>query len=194
MKRVVLYTLISVLNLIVFAIAAAFLPAQVAVHFTGGAAERFVSPWVLLAFPAAAAMISLAGFAAELRMKSARRTYLLLALFALGGVLSLLGWRALALAAQGASYGETVYGLPWFTVAIALATLGLLAGYFFAAKEGLPEALSGRAVNVFAASLAGYVVSVSLAFGVPVCDWASAAIVLIMLAAAVVVPPVRLKK
>ena len=183
MKRSVFYTVLSVVDLALFAIAVACLPEQVSVHYTGGVADRFASPWVLLSFPAAAAFIALGVFAAELKAKPIGRTYILLALFAAGGTLAALGWGYLALAAQGAVYGEAVYMLPWFIATLVLTSVGMLAGYLLhdAGKGRL--SVCGR--DVFAASLAGFVVSTGVAFGAAAFDWVGFLLFALMLAVAI---------
>lgn len=195
MKSSVFYTVISLLGLVAFAAVTAVLPAQVSVHYTGGVADRFASPWVFLAFPAAAAMISFALFAVVARMKTPRRVYVLLALFAAGGALSSLGWGFLAHAAQGAVYGERVTVMPWFIAALALTTLGMLAGYLFGAHGRMPALLSSRAPVLAAASLAGQTVCVALAFSVPPAyDWIGFLLSCVFLTAVLLPPPARLRK
>ncbi len=194
MKSSVFYTVTSLLGLIAFAAVTAFLPAQVSVHYTGGVADRFASPWVFLAFPAAAAMLSFAVFAVGARMKPPRRAYVLLALFATGGVLSSLGWGFLAHAAQGAAFGDRIAVMPWLIAALSLTTLGMLTGYLFGALSKLPVLLSSRAPVLFAASLAGQVVCIALAFSVPPAyDWIGFLIACVLLTVVLLPPPARLR-
>ena len=65
MKRSAVFAVVSAVSLILFAVSAALLPAQVSVHYTGAVADRFASPWVLLSFPAAAALLTPPAFAAR---------------------------------------------------------------------------------------------------------------------------------
>lgn len=183
MKRSIVYTIVSVTDLILFAVCVAFLPARVSVHYAGGIADRFASPWVFLAFPAATALLSFAVFAAELRARPERRVYLMLAVFAAGAALAATGWVFLALAAQGAAYGEAVYMLPWTISTLVLASAGMLAGYFM--HETKAPRLSACGTDVFAASLAGFVVSAGIAFGAAAFDWVGFLLFALMLAAAI---------
>lgn len=182
MKHSILYTVLSVLNLITFAIVVACLPKEVAVFYNAGIVERLGSPWVFLAFPAVTAFLALGVFVVELRAKPKRRLAFLLSLFAAGIALSALGWAYLALAAQGAGFGEHVYMMPWFVVTLVLTSLGMLLGYLFGASKTTRLAAFG--VPLFAASLAGFAAAVGIAFGVPAFDWAALLVYIVLLAAA----------
>ncbi len=105
MRTAVIYTILSLVNLIGVVIGVSLLPAEVPIHFDASlTADTVGSPWVYLAFPAVAALLS-AGIWAALAQKR-NRTVTLLILSAAGIVLSTVGWTLFGLAASGAKFGE----------------------------------------------------------------------------------------
>ena len=127
MKVSILYTVLSVLNLIAFAIVVSLLPASVPVHFNGaGVVDRLGSAWEYIAFPSITALLSIGVFIIMLRMKSANRKYFAIALALVGGLFLCMGWAFLGLAAQGAEYGEKV-GFPFAAVSALPISLLLIA-------------------------------------------------------------------
>lgn len=117
-KTAILYTVLSLLSLIGFAIGILFLPEEVAVHFNyEGVCDRMGSPWVYISLPAAAALVSGGLFAAA--WKERKNTRILnICLVVVGAVLTVLGWALFALGAQGTQLGEKLR-FP-FAVAILL--------------------------------------------------------------------------
>lgn len=108
MKSAITYTALSLANLIAFAIGIVLLPAAVPIHFDSGmVADLFGSPWVLISFPAAAALLTAAfwGIGAPAKMKY-RSVYMILFTIA-GCVLAVVGWVFFVLAASGVKEGET---------------------------------------------------------------------------------------
>ena len=58
LKTAILYTALSLVSLIAFAVGILFLPEEVAIHFNfEGVCDRMGSPWVYISLPAAAALI-----------------------------------------------------------------------------------------------------------------------------------------
>ena len=105
-KTAILYTILSLLSLIGFAIGILFLPEEVAVHFNyEGVCDRMGSPWEYIALPAAAALVSGGLFAAALKENKNTRI-LNICLVAAGTVLTVLGWVIFALGARGTQLGE----------------------------------------------------------------------------------------
>lgn len=105
MKTAILYTVVSILDLIGFAIGVSFLPAQVPIHFDAAMTADVVgSPWVYLALPGAAALISGGMWAALAQKKN--RAITLSFLTALGIVFATMGWVFFALVAGGVEVGE----------------------------------------------------------------------------------------
>ena len=106
MKSAIVYTVLSVVNLIAFAVCMCFLPAQVPVHFNWeGVCDSLGSPWLFIGLPAAAALVS-AGLWASLLSRSERNgKIIVVTLSAVGAVLAYLGWLSFALAAAGTALG-----------------------------------------------------------------------------------------
>ena len=100
-------TLYTVLYLICFVGGVLVLPSEVPIHFDGLTADAVGSPWVFVALPAAAALISAAIWTASLMKRSKTRTVLLCCLSAVGAALAVLGWVFFALISSGVSAGET---------------------------------------------------------------------------------------
>ena len=123
LKTAILYTALSLVSLIAFAVGILFLPEEVAIHFNfEGVCDRMGSPWVYISLPAAAALISGGLFASAL--KEHKNTRIInIVLVALGAVLTTLGWVFFALGAQGTQLGEK-WSFP-FSAAILL-SLSLL--------------------------------------------------------------------
>lgn len=120
MKGIILYTALSLLNLIGYAIAVAFLPAVVPMHFDWKLTVDSVgSPWWLVALPSVAALIS-AGLWAEVasgkRGKNAK--FVSITLVMIGCVFVYLGWMFFAFVSGGGALGDKV-NFP-FAVAIIL--------------------------------------------------------------------------
>ncbi len=107
MKTAVIYTVISLLNLIGFLAGTLTLPAVVPIHFDLQlTADTVGSPWVFLALPAASALISAGVWAAVFSAKMKRRALVAVLLSALGAVFAYLGWIFFALVSGGAGIGE----------------------------------------------------------------------------------------
>ena len=105
MKTAIVYTVLSLLNLVGFAVGVSFLPAEVPIHFDAAmTADTLGSPWVYLALPGAAALIS-AGLWASLVQKKNRAVTVGL-LSALGVVFAAIGWVFFALVSSGVKVGE----------------------------------------------------------------------------------------
>lgn len=105
MKTAIIYTVLSLIDLIAFVAGVAALPAEVPIHFNGQMiADAIGSPWVFVAFPGAAALISIGLFAALTLKKNRPVTMGLLG--AAGIALVTIGWTFFALAASGAGAGE----------------------------------------------------------------------------------------
>lgn len=118
LKTAILYTILSLLSLIGFAIGILFLPEEVAVHFNAeGVCDRMGSPWVYIALPAAAALVSAGLFVTAFREKK-NACVVNICLVVVGAVLTVLGWALFALGAQGTQLGEKL-NFP-FAVAILL--------------------------------------------------------------------------
>ena len=107
MFQATLYTVLSLFNLICFVGGVLVLPSEVPIHFDGLTADAVGSPWVFVALPAAAALISAAIWTASLMKRSKTRTVLLCCLSAVGAALAVLGWVFFALISSGVSAGET---------------------------------------------------------------------------------------
>lgn len=106
MKTAVLYTVLAVVNLIVFAVCAAFLPAQVPVHFNWeGVCDQLGSPWLFIAMPAAAALVSAGIWSGVASGKEKNGKIITTTLSVLGALLAYIGWLAFALAASGTELG-----------------------------------------------------------------------------------------
>lgn len=105
MKTAVIYTVISLLNLVGFTVGVILLPAEVPIHFNASmTADAVGSPWVYLALPGAAALIS-AGMWATLAQKKNRAITAGL-LTALGIIFATVGWTFFALVSSGVQVGE----------------------------------------------------------------------------------------
>ncbi len=107
MKTAIVYTVLSIVNLIAFAVGLTFLPAEVAIHFDfKGVVDGIGSPWVYVSIPAVSAVVS-AGVWAALHSKNEKNAKISVGLLAaLGAVFAVLGWTFFALAAQGLALGE----------------------------------------------------------------------------------------
>ncbi len=105
MKAAAVYTVLSLLNLIGFAVGVSFLPAEVPIHFNASmTADAVGSPWVYLAIPGISALIS-AGLWASLVQKKNRAITMGL-LTAVGVVFATIGWTFFALVSSGVRVGE----------------------------------------------------------------------------------------
>lgn len=106
LKTAILYTILSLLSLIGFAIGILFLPEEVAVHFNyEGVCDRMGSPWTYIKLPVSAVVLSGGLFLVALReYRNARVVNI--CLVAAGTVLTVLGWVIFALGAQGTQLGE----------------------------------------------------------------------------------------
>lgn len=106
LKTAILYTVLSLLSLIGFAIGILFLPEEVAVHFNfEGVCDRMGSPWTYIKLPVSAVVLSGGLFLVALReYRNAR--ILNICLVVVGAVLTVLGWALFALGAQGTQLGE----------------------------------------------------------------------------------------
>lgn len=117
-KTAILYTVLSLISLIGFVVGILCLPEEVAVHFNfEGVCDRMGSPWVYIALPAAAALVSAGLFVTAFREKKNARV-VNICLVVVGAVLTVLGWVIFALGAQGTQLGEKLH-FP-FAVAILL--------------------------------------------------------------------------
>lgn len=124
MRSAITYTALTLFSLIAFLIGIILLPAEVPIHFGDGMkADLFGSPWILIAFPAAAALLSAAvwGVCAPYKMKN-RGVYLVL-IAVVGAVLEVIGWCFFALASSGTKEGESA---PFPIFLICVLTLSLL--------------------------------------------------------------------
>ncbi len=134
MRSSVTYTVFSVVNLIAFAIVAACLPPQVSVHFGAGLVDRLGSPWQFLALPAVSALLSVALFVIDMRMKRGRSA-VFAATVLCGALFGCLGWMFFGIAAQGAAFGARVY-FPYASVtALPLSLMLTALGYLLPAAE-----------------------------------------------------------
>lgn len=129
MKAAIFYTVFSLANLIGFAAGLAVLPAQVPIHFNVHLiADRIGSPWIYLALPGAAALISAGIWAALLQKKN--RAVTMGFLTASGIIFATIGWVFFALIASGVQIGErtdlpfaVIIGLP---LSLLFAWLGIV--------------------------------------------------------------------
>lgn len=107
MFAAIVYTVLSVLNLIGYVTGVLFLPAETPIHFDGAlTADAVGSPWVFVSLPAAAALISAAIWTSSLSKREKNRKILIGALSAVGAVLAVIGWVFFALIAGGVQAGE----------------------------------------------------------------------------------------
>ena len=115
LKTAILYTVLSLLSLIAFAVGIALLPQEVAVHFNfEGVVDRLGSPWVFISPPAAPALVSAGLWLTSLKeFKPAR--VINIVLVAVGAVLAVLGWVFFAFAAMGLELGDKL-GFPFAAV------------------------------------------------------------------------------
>lgn len=145
MKVSVFYTVLTLVNLIAFAVGVVLLPGSVAVHFDGNlAADRLGSAWVYVAFPAAAALISAGVWITALRKKSVVTALLC----TLGGVLSCMGWTFFSLAAQGTELGMSAV-FPFSLVSVLPIGLILTGFGFFlvCSRETVARSRAFRAIS-----------------------------------------------
>ena len=117
LKTAILYTVLSLLSLIAFAVGIALLPQEVAVHFNfEGVVDRLGSPWVFISLPAAAALVSAGLWLTALKeFKHAR--VINIVLVAVGAVLAVLGWVFFAFAAMGLELGDKP-GIPFAAIVL----------------------------------------------------------------------------
>lgn len=105
MKTAVVYTVLSLCNFIGFVIGICFMPSEVPIHFDASmTADAVGSPWVYLALPGAAALISVGVWASLVQKKNRAVTVGLLSAF--GIILAAMGWAFFALIASGVQIGE----------------------------------------------------------------------------------------
>lgn len=120
MKTSIFYTVLSILNLIAFAIVVALLPASVAIRFNGLTVDGLGSAWVYIAFPAVSALLSLAVFVLRFRAKGQKgnvRSIISYVVIGLGAAFACIGWTFAALGSQGAGFGDKVF-FPYATVSV----------------------------------------------------------------------------
>lgn len=109
MKTAITYTVLSILNLIGFVIGILLLPAQVPIHFDiSMTADAVGSPWVYIAIPAAATLISLAIWMTSVFKREKNRKILNGLLAGVGAIFVCMGWAFFALIASGVEIGERV--------------------------------------------------------------------------------------
>ena len=109
MKTAITYTTLSLLNLIGFVVGICLLPAQVPIHFNVNmVADAVGSPWVYVALPAAAALISAAIWTVTVSKKEKNRKIMTGLLAGVGAILICMGWAFFALIASGVEVGEKV--------------------------------------------------------------------------------------
>lgn len=141
MKTAVLYTVLSVLDLVGFAVGIGFLPAQVPIHFNASmTADAIGSPWVYVALPGASALIS-AGFWASLAQKKNRAVTVGI-LAALGILFATIGWAFFALIASGVELGESAVFPVELVVLLPLSLLFVWVGNY------MPRIEPNRAVGI----------------------------------------------
>ena len=93
MKTAIIYTALSLLNLIAFLIGVAFLPDTVAIHFNAkGIVDGVGSPWVLVSVPAAATIVSAGLCIAFLSHNERNRKLMCAFVYAVSAILIVLGW------------------------------------------------------------------------------------------------------
>ena len=126
MKTAITYTVLSLLNLIGFVVGICLLPAQVPIHFNVNmVADAIGSPWVYVALPAAAALISAAIWTTTVSKKEKNRKIISGSLAGLGAVLVCIGWAFFALIASGVEAGEQV-DFPFALVIVLPLSLAVL--------------------------------------------------------------------
>ena len=109
MKSAITYTVLALVNLVAYTVGVALLPASVPIHFDVTlTADAMGSAWVYLAFPAAAALISVAVWATALSRNEKNRAVLTGLLSGVGAVFACIGWIFFALFSGGVEYGEKV--------------------------------------------------------------------------------------
>lgn len=127
MKGMIVYTVLSVINLIAFAIGISFLPSVVPIHFDWNLTVDAVgSPWWTVAFPAVAALIS-AGLWAEAasRKNGNNRKIITVTLIVMGAFFVYLGWIFFAIAQCG-TIGDRI-AFPFALVILLPLSLGICA-------------------------------------------------------------------
>lgn len=130
MKTAVIYTVLSLVSLIGFVVGILFLPEEVAVHFNfEGVCDRMGSPWVYIALPAAAALVSAGLFAAAWKENKNSRI-LNICLVVVGAVLTVLGWVIFALGARGTQLGEKLRFPFSAAILLPLAVLTMVLGNY----------------------------------------------------------------
>ncbi len=108
MKTAIVYTVLSLVNLLAFAVGTAFLPQEVAIHYDWqGAVDALGSPWVFVALPAATACLSAGIWWAGITQKKKNAEVISIVLSVLGAALAIIGWLFFVLSVQGAEMGET---------------------------------------------------------------------------------------
>ena len=126
MKTAITYTVLSLLNLIGFVIGVCLLPAQVPIHFNVNmVADAVGSPWVYVALPAAAALISAAIWTTTVSKKERNRKIISGVLAGVGAILICMGWAFFALIASGVEVGNKV-DFPIALVTVLPLSLGML--------------------------------------------------------------------
>lgn len=101
------YTVFSLLNLIGFVGGVLVLPSEVPIHFNASmTADAVGTPWVFVALPAAAALISAAIWTSSLSKRPQNKKILISILSAVGAVLACIGWVFFALISSGVRAGE----------------------------------------------------------------------------------------
>lgn len=107
MYAAIVYTALSVLNLIGFVAGILTLPAQTPIHFDASmTADAVGSPWVFVALPAATALISAAIWTTSLSKREGNRKIFSVCLSAVGAILAVVGWVFFALISSGVQAGQ----------------------------------------------------------------------------------------
>lgn len=126
MKTAIIYTALSLLNLIVFLIGVAFLPDTVAIHFNAkGIVDGVGSPWVLVSVPAAATIVSAGLCIAFLSHNERNRKLMCAFVYAVSAILIVLGWVFFALSSQTQGLGDKI-NFPFALITVLPISLLLL--------------------------------------------------------------------
>lgn len=129
MKTAIVYTVLSIVNFLGFAVGVGLLPPEVPTHFDiTMTADVIGSPWVYLALPGAAALISGGMWASLAQKKNRALTAGFLA--AIGIVLVTIGWAFFALAASGVKIGEKADFPVALVIALPISLLGVWLGNY----------------------------------------------------------------
>ena len=136
MKTAITYTTLTLINLIGFVVGISLLPSQVPIHFNASmTADAVGSPWVYLALPAAAAIISAAIWTTNVSKNKKNRAIITGVLAGLGAVLVCVGWVFFALIASGVEAGESVEFPVMTTIVLPLSLFVLFGGNYLPRVE-----------------------------------------------------------